>query len=272
MTEQEKLDILKNILLRDEREYAEEISRKIKVLEETINKQNQLSLKVDPIIDQKLEEFVKEMPKTLGPTITEALKAEIENSKDAVVEALFPIIGKMIKRYVQHEMQILSEKINSQVSNTFSFKSLRRKAKAKKTGVSEGELIIQEQIKPVVEQLMVINKGSGIIISEYTRTKNIDEDMVAGMLTAIKSFAEDAFEKEDIELQYIEYESYHVHLQNFSSYYIAVVISGSYNVIFKGELEDKLLNFAQNVINKEDLNDTSKLNEKLKLYFENENI
>lgn len=272
MNQQEKLDILKNILLTDEREYAEEIFKKIKTLEETINKKNQLSEKVDPIIDEKLQEFLKKLPEVIGPSITETLKHEIENSKDAVVEALFPIMGKMIKRYIQHEMQLLSEKINSQVSNTFSFKSKKRKAKAEKTGVSEGELIIQEQIKPIVEQLMVINKGSGLIISEYSRTQNIDEDMVAGMLTAIKSFAEDAFEKEDIELQYIEYESYHIHLQNFSSYYIAVIISGPYNVIFKGELEDKLLNFAQNVVNKEDLSNRTKLNEKLKLYFENENI
>ncbi len=272
MNQQEKLDILKNILLTDERQYAEEISKKIKILEETINKQNQLSQKVDPIIDDKLEEFIKEIPQTLGPTITEALKTEIKNSKDEVVEALFPIIGKMIKRYVQHEVQLLSEKINAQLNNTFSFKSLKRKIKSKKTGISEGELIIQELTKPSIEQLMVINKGSGIIISEYSKTKNIDEDMISGMLTAIKSFAEDAFEKENIELQYIEYESYHVHLQNFSSYYIAVIISGAYNVLFKGQLEDKLLNFAQNVINKNDIKDPSKLNEKLKLYFENENI
>lgn len=267
MDQKDKLDILKNILLTDEREYASEISKKIKILEEKINEQQALSQNIDPIINNKFEKFIEEMPNNIGATITEALKVEISKSKEAVVEALYPIVGKMIKKYVQHEMQLLSEKINSQLSNTFSFKSSKRKAKAKEAGVTEGELILQKQFKPVIEQLMVIEKGSGIVISEYTRTKNIDQDMVAGMLTAIKSFAEDAFEKEDIELQYIEYESYHIHLQNFSSYYIAVVISGAYNVIYKGELEDRLLNFAQNVINKEDLRNTQELNKKIKNIF-----
>ncbi|AEH00633.1 hypothetical protein [Lacinutrix sp. 5H-3-7-4] len=272
MNQDEKLNILKDILLTDEREYAQKVEEKLKVVEEIINKQNKLSERVNPIIDDKLNNFIIEIPKTLGPTITEALKTEIKNSQDAVVEALFPIIGKMIKKYVQHEMQKLSDEINSKMNKAFSFEGLKRRFRSKKTGVSEGDLILQELAKPIVEQIMVIEKGSGIIISEYSKTKSIDDDMVAGMLTAIKSFAEDAFEKSDQELQYIEYNNFHIHLQNFSAYYIAVVISGAYNVMFKDKLEDKLLDFAQNHINKEDLKDNDSFSKKLKVYFGNENL
>jgi len=160
---------------------------------------------------------------------------------------------------VQQEMQVLSESINQKMDNAFSFASLKRKFRSKSTGVSEGELILQEMAQPTIEQIMVIEKGSGLIISEYTKTQNIDQDMVGGLLTAIKSFAEDAFEKNNQELQYIEYNSFHIHLQNFSSYYIAVVISGPYNVIFKSKLED-------------DLKDEASFTKKLKSYFGSENI
>ena len=119
---------------------------------------------------------------------------------------------------------------------------------------------------------MVIEKGSGLIISKYSRTQNIEEDMVAGMLTAIKSFAEDAFNAHNQEIQNIEYDSYHIHVQNFSSYYIAVIISGTYNVIFKGLLEDKLLDFAQNVINKEDVNNKQAFTKKLIEHFKEEDF
>lgn len=268
MNQDEKLSILKDILLTDEREYAKKVEEKLKIVEDVINRQNHLSERVNPIIEQRLNAFIDEIPKTLGSSITEALKTEIKNSQDAVVEALFPIIGKMIKKYVQQEMRILSEQINSKMSNTFSFLSLKRKLKSKKTGVSEGDLMLQELAQPIIEQIMVIEKGSGIIISKYSKTKSIDEDMVSGMLTAIKSFAEDAFEKNNQELQYIEYDSFHIHLQNFSSYYIAVVISGAYNIIFKDKLEDKLLDFAQNHINKEDIDDRDSFTKKLKKYFD----
>lgn len=267
MNEADKLEILKNILLTDEREYALSIEEKIKVLEETINKQNKLSQKIDPILTKKLERFVTEIPETLGPTITKTLKEEIKNSQDAVVEALYPIMGKMIKKYIQNEFKQLSEKINQQLSNTFSFKSLKRKFKAKTTGVSEASLILKDQMQTSIEQLMVIEKGSGLLISKYSKTQNIDEDMVAGMLTAIKSFVEDAFQKKQQDLQQIEYDLYHIYLQNFSNYYIAVVISGVFTQEHKNKLENKLLDFAQHVINETDLKNTNSLTKKLQNYF-----
>ena len=270
MNQEDKLKILKDILLTDEREYAVSIHEKIKILEDTINQKDNLSEKIDPIIDEKLSEFVQEIPDTLGPTITEALKTEIKNSQDAVVEALYPILGRMIKKYIQNEFKLLSEKINSQINNTFSFKSLKRKIKAKTTGVSEADLILQEQNTTKLNQFMVIEKGSGLLISKYSKTEDIDEDMVAGMLTAIKSFVEDAFKKNNQSLELIEYETYSIYIQNFSSYYIAVVISGIFNATHKSVLEDKLLDFAQNIINETDLTNKESLTKKLKAYFANE--
>ena len=44
---------------------------KIQALE---SRQEHLSDRVDPILEARLNEFVQEIPKTLGPTITEALK------------------------------------------------------------------------------------------------------------------------------------------------------------------------------------------------------
>ncbi|MDX1277478.1 cell envelope biogenesis protein OmpA [Oceanihabitans sediminis] len=272
MNQEDKLKVLKDILLTDEREYASSIHKKIKILEETVNKKNNLSEKVDPIIEDRLQEFIKEIPKTLGPTITETLKSEIKNSQDAVVEAMYPILGRMIKKYIQNEIQVLSEKINQQLNNTFSFKNLKRKIKSKMSGVSEADLIINELQQTKLNQFLVIEKGSGLLISKYSKTDDIDEEMVAGMLTAIKSFVEDAFKSNNQELELINYETYSIYIQNFSSYYIAVAISGVFQAEHRSKLEDKLLDFAQNVINKTDLKNTESLTKKLKAYFSNEFI
>tara|TARA_R110000868_G_scaffold393924_2_gene665091 strand:+ start:1862 stop:2680 length:819 start_codon:yes stop_codon:yes gene_type:complete len=272
MNQDEKLSIIKDILLTDTREFASSIEKKIKILENTVNEKKNLSTKVDPIIDEKLEEFVKEIPNTLGPTITQALKEEIKNSKDAVVEALFPILGKMVKRYVQHEMKLLSERINNQVNHTFSFKRFFRKAKSKASGIDESDLIIQEQTHTKIEQVIIIEKGSGLVLAEFSENKMTDEDMVAGMLTAIKSFVEDAFKKESQNLQYIEYDLYHIHLQNFSSFYIAVIVSGAYNVIFKDKLEDKIFKFTSKQKIVDTLKDKNLLTKKLEGFFNDGSI
>ena len=267
MDQNDKLSILKDILLTDQREYVSSIEKKIEILEETLNKKSNLSEKVNPIINDKLSDFVQEIPSTLGPTITETLKSEIKNSQAEIVEALYPIMGKMIKRYIQNEMTVLIEKINTSVNNAFSFKSLKRKFAAKRKGISEAELILKNTIIPTIDQVLVIEKGSGLLISEFSKAQAIDEHMVAGMLTAIKSFVEDAFTQGNQDLQHIEYDTYNIHVQNFSSYYIAVAISGVFNKSYKSQLEDKLLDFAQNVINKEDINNKEDFTKKLMLLF-----
>jgi hemerythrin len=249
MNESQKLLQLKQLLLDEDRDFANSILQKLESLENTVYIQGNLSEKINPIIDKKIEAFAENVPKKLGPAITEALSFEIKNSQDKVVEALFPIIGKMIKKYVQQEMKVLTESINNQIQNTFSFKGLKRKIKAIFTGASESEIILSELSKSKIEQIFVIEKGSGILISSTSKEDSMDQDMIAGMLTAIKSFVEDAFSKKDQSLELIQYELYNIHIQNFSSYYIAVVVSGIFDTNFKNTLENELFDFASKHIN-----------------------
>lgn len=250
MTESDKLSLLKDLLLTDEREYAESIHTKIKALEDLIHKQQKLSTKVNPIIDEKLKEFTQQIPKTLGPTITKALAEQIKNSKDQVVEALYPIMGKMIKKYISQEISLLTERINSQLEDSFSANSWKRKFKSWFGGVKEEELLLS-QLSSIsqVEQVLIIEKNSGLLIGQYTKTETIDQDMISGMLTAIKSFVEDAFNEKSQNLELIEYELYHIHIQSFVSFYVAVAISGEYNLIFKNKIQDIIFNFTDNFLN-----------------------
>ncbi|MBP2833182.1 cell envelope biogenesis protein OmpA [Aquimarina sp. U1-2] len=272
MEDQDKLKILKDLLFTEEKEYTDAIAVKLEELSKIVHQKQELSHKVDPIIDDKLDEFVQEIPKTLGPTITEALKEEIKNSQDAVVEALFPIIGKMIKKYIAHEMKLLSENISRQTKKAFSFKNWFRKTKAKAYGVSDGDLTLSEYSKPRLIQLFVIEKNSGILIADYSpfREDTIDNEMIAGMLTAIKSFVEDAFKGGDQNLETIEYELYTIHIQNFYSYYMAAVISGAYTPLFKEVLENHILDFAAHRISNRDLENNTLFTKKLKKHFANE--
>lgn len=267
MNSDERLEILKELLLTDEHEPEKDVMRKIQMLEA---KQEDLSKRVDPIMDERFNGFVQEIPKTLGPVITEALKTEIKKSQDAVAEALFPIIGKMIKKYVQSEIKKLNDEINAKLNNTFSFK---RWFQGKGASNTSAAALMHDQYKAKIDQILVIEKGSGILKASYAKSEAMDEDMVAGMLTAIKSFVEDAFTGEkDMMLERIDYELFTIHLQNFSNYYIAVVLSGIYDDETKDKLEDVLLDFAQFVINKDDLDNQVHFTKKLKEYFTDERI
>ena len=77
----------------------------------------------------------------------------------------------------------------------------------------------------------------------------------------------DAFKKENQDLTYIEYDHYHIHIQNFSSFYIAAAISGAYNILFRDKLEDRLYDFVQLQLNQNILNDKTLVSNKLKHLF-----
>ncbi|NNM23742.1 MAG: cell envelope biogenesis protein OmpA [Flavobacteriaceae bacterium] len=241
----DKLQLLREILLVDDREVAHAVVQRVEKITETLEKREKLSEKVDPIIKERLDRFVAEIPVSLGPVITQTLEEQIRNSKDQVVEALYPIMGKMIKRYIQNEIKMLSENINKKVNNTFSPQGIKRKFRAIFSGVKESDLILSESNPAVINEIFVIQKGSGILLGNHSKTETLDKDMVSGMLTAIKSFVEDAFSGGSQNLEAIEYELYNIHIQNFFSYYIAVVVSGNYTRSFESKLENKLLKLSQ---------------------------
>lgn len=242
---EEKLQLLRDILLIDDRQVAHAVNQRLDLLTETIEKKEKLSAKVDPIIEEKLNTFISEIPATLGPTITKTLREQIANSRDEVVEALYPIMGQMIKKYIQNEMKLLSESINNKVNNTFSLISLKRKMRARFTGVREGDLLLAESNPPILQEVFLIQKGSGILLGNHSANETIDKDMISGMLTAIKSFVEDAFKGGSQNLENIEYELYTIHVQNFHSYYIAVVVSGNFTRSYENTLENKLFKLSR---------------------------
>lgn len=237
----EKLQLLRDILLIDDREVADAISQRLDSITETLNKKENLSSKIDPILDERFNLFVENIPTTLGPTITKTLKQEIANSQDKVVEALYPIMGKMVKRYIQNELQLLSENINRKVNNTFTFSGLQRKLKALFTGVKESDLILSELEQPSLLEVFIIKKGSGMLLGNYTNIETLDKDLVSGMLTAIKSFVEDAFGSGKQNLEGIDYDFYKILIQNFHTFYVAIVVSGHPTSQYETDLEDLLL-------------------------------
>ena len=240
LNENEKLEVLKDILFTDDREYVEKISDRIVQLEQILHDRKKLSDRVDPIVQTQLDEFTQSIPNTLGPVITATLKEEIKHHKDEVVDALYPVLGKMIKKYIAQEIKVLSEKIDDQ----FSFiKTIKRKIRSIFGNVKEEDLILSELSMAKIEQVFLIERESGILKAAYSEKDTIDEEMISGMLTAIKSFVEDAFHQHDQSLELIEYELYQIHIQSFVTHNIAVVISGNYLTRSKNKVQDIIFSF-----------------------------
>jgi outer membrane protein OmpA-like peptidoglycan-associated protein len=113
------------------------------------------------------------------------------------------------------------------VEKTLSFEGIKRKFQAKIQGVSEAELIFKESIGYRVRAIFLIDKDSGLVIQEIQvpGEKQLDSDMLAGMLTAIRSFANDCIASGS-ELDAIDYGDWQIPLEVAGYCYLAVIVTG----------------------------------------------
>lgn len=259
---------LKEILFEEENERYHELSQQIKETSKEIDDKLANREIPESEFNQILDKIVTVMPEKLGPTITSTLKTQIKESRDDVVQALFPIVGQMIKKYIQQEIQMLTERIDKQFEQAFSFDMLMLRVKAIFTGVSYSELVLKNANQAQVREIFLIEEGSGLLMASYSRTKSFDQDMMAGMLSAIKTFVEDAMEVEKQNLEMISYDLYKIYVQNFNKFYIAVVLSGPIDEAFKSRLNDQILLFVKEIMLKSDGKEEKELTKKISQYFE----
>lgn len=248
-----KFELLKQLLLADERE-------DLRRLREEILEYEKFHGKVNPIIDEKIEELRRTFPEEFGGTITETIKVQITESQEDVVEALYPILGKLVKKFIIAEIAKLSDSINQTISSTFSPKQIFRRFM--KGESSNAGAVLQEVFEPTIEEVFVIEKDSGLLVGSYSRGNIADKDMVSGMLTAIKSFAEDAFNKEAQDLEDIKFETFQLSMMNYRSVYIATATSGMVNAVYKDALFDQINELAEKILrNRNYLSNEKMLNE-----------
>ncbi len=241
-------DKLREILLEKDWEEREEFAQKLNDLDDQLNSRNRLEEKIQPILDTERDNLKHKFPELFGPQITESISKQIRESQDEVVEALYPILGRMIKKYITSEIEKLSEKVDEQMKLAFSWEAWKLRIKAWLTGTPQKSVIISKLIEPKIEEIFIIEKQSGLLLGSFSKNHSVDQDMIAAMLTAIKAFVEDAFKGEEQELDSIDYDNYKIVIKNFKSFFIAVVTSGGMSLAFRDKLDDTLLDFSEKVL------------------------
>lgn len=268
MKQKGSISDLKDLLFEEEKNKYQELSQKLKQTTKEIDEKLANRKVPEGEFNDILERIVKVMPDKLGPTITATLKSQIRESRDEVVQALFPIIGQMIKKYVQQEIQLLSDKIDEQYQNIFSSRAIKLYFKSLVSGIPYNQLVLQNSKQAEIKEIFIIEEGSGLLLASYSRGHSFDQDMVAGMLTAIKTFVEDAMETEPQNLEMISYDTYKIYVQSFKKCYIGVVLEGVIATEFKRKLDDRLMKFVRDVMNKSKGKDENELSTQIDQYFQ----
>ncbi len=240
-SEEEQMQKLQEILLGKER-------AQLNRLENIVETKEDLSERVNPIIEEHLELLRQQFPDHYRQVVDRMMEEKIKSSSEDILNTIYPVLGKMIKKYIAHQFQLLREAIDQQIQRTIQRLNFWQRLKVMFWGVKEGDLILAEIDKVQILEIFVIQRDSGILLGSASSQKTVDPDVVAGMLTAIKAFVEDAFMQGAEDLGMIEYDQHKIYLQNFPAFFIALALSGSISENEKGRLNDNLLDFAESEI------------------------
>ncbi len=212
---------------------------------------------INKLIDKNYETSKDKIASQMAPLIGSAIREQIKNQKDDVVDALYPVMGNMISRYVSKSLEEMLESINQKIQDGLSVNTLKRKLKAKIKGISETELLLQENSSTHIKAVLLIHKETGIVLTQaYNMNSTIDEpEMVASMMTAIRSFINDWVDKneKDSEVGEIDYGGSKIVLENGGYSYLAVIVDGAtYNKTYdtiRKTLENIVIDYGDEIRN-----------------------
>ena len=217
--------LLKELLFDRETKRLEEMSRKIEVqAQHALMRDTELSGRIDAVFERagseaKLQHSVagiidgalreaevlkhEDLSRAIAPLIVRTIKFQLRESQDEMVDALYPITGRLVKSYVQSAINDMMLEINAKLGGGRPAKLAEQSAAS---GVSMGELALADANQLRVEELFLVRQGSGELVSHWerpaedgsasagTRPGGVDRDvLVSGYLSGIMSLSEEAF-------------------------------------------------------------------------------
>lgn len=133
---------------------------------------------------------------SMGAMISQGVHSTVQRDSAAFGRALAPAMGPAIRNAVWMMLQGFVQSIETVVDQQLSWRSVRWRFEAMRTGRSFAEIAFLHTLLYRVEHVFLIHRDNGVQLLHATRPGVIarEPDLIASMLTAIQDFLRDAFE------------------------------------------------------------------------------
>ncbi|MEY2562126.1 MAG: hypothetical protein QOH88_319 [Verrucomicrobiota bacterium] len=222
----QEFEELRRLLLNREREQLQDLSDRLSDKE----RRSQDIASVLPEAVKMSRERGQELTHALQPAVESSIKESIEHRPQVFVDALHPIIGPIVRRSIAESLRRLLQSLNQTLEHTFSWRGLKWRLEALRTGRSFAEVVMLRSLVYRVEQLFLIHRETSLALLHVSADPSLskDSDMVAGMLSAIQDFARDSFEmSQESVLEEFRVGELQVWIAPGRAAYLAAVIRGN---------------------------------------------
>lgn len=222
MKDDEIMFRLKEILVGDEKKRQEEFQSELKKIEKTLYNKDELKSEIDPIIDERIEDLRNQFNQLFGDKVQQ----QIRNSEEELIVALTPLMGKLIQKWIAYEFTEFKSNINEYIRDSTSIPE-RIYWKVMSTFLPEktaAKMLLEAINTAKIIDIFIIQKETGFMMAKYSDEETMNQNQIAGMMTALINFGQDALKvgvREKIEE--IKYELYTVNIYNDFNFYAAIL-------------------------------------------------
>ena len=140
-----------------------------------------------------------ELGRALEPSIESGLRVSVERDPQPIADILFPVMGPAIRRAVRQAVASSMDNLNRSVNYGLSWKGLKWRVEAWRSGVSFGEVVLHHTLRYRVEQVLLVHRQTGLplwhaVAPEVAGADEDNADLVSAMLTALRQFVGDSFD------------------------------------------------------------------------------
>lgn len=127
--------------------------------------------------------------------VVESIRTTLKDEPQLYAEAVLPNLLPALKKNISTLMNDVVESFQKILEKSLSFDSLKWRFEALRTGKSFAEIAVFHSLRYRVNQVLLIDSNSGLLMSEATLATGdeADPDLISGMITAVMSFVQDSF-------------------------------------------------------------------------------
>ena len=248
-----ELDRLKELLLRPETDRLGSVETRVDRLDGYLGDRSRLETATSDILVDAFRRAEiarhKELANAVAPVVVAAIRNEIKNSKDMMVEALYPITGRLVAAAVANAFRDLVADLNERLDRSLSAHHWKLRFQSLLTGRPVSELALADAQRPLLRRLLLLERGSGRLIASWGADGEEGEqsELVSGLIAAITEFASSVYGARSGELRTLDLGHARVFLRGAPVYLVAAECAGVLKPEHEREVDDAFLSLVSRI-------------------------
>lgn len=138
----------------------------------------------------------EQLARALAPTLEGAFTESVQRNPDQIASAIYPILGPAVRKAIADTMAGLVNTINRAFEHSLSWRGIKWRLEAWRTGVPYAQVVIKHGLVYRVEEVYLIHAETGLLLANVAveDLEAQDPDVISSMLTAIRDFVRDSWD------------------------------------------------------------------------------